>query len=296
MEQFKKATMVREGNYDQAVYMERTKRNHYWTGGGKRQKAIHDLKIGVAGLGGMGSNIANALARLGVGHIRIADPDIIEASNINRQVIANSKTVGEKKAVACFNDIKKIGDDFDIVAYDQGITEEVVEEFVKGCDIVIDEIDVYPLDKHVLLHDVCNRYNIPIYTAFVVGLGIHLYKFQGNDYTIRNFLGEEEKWKKPTAEFIIEKFAYPCSTYLEEKQLATLIDELKTGNVPIFGTSCLMGHSMVSMRAIIDYLSEKYGDELRWGDIKQTPTMPNFIKIDPIDMSFSIANALEFAR
>jgi tRNA A37 threonylcarbamoyladenosine dehydratase len=77
-----------------ASYMERTCRNHHWFGGEIGQRRIKKLKVGVAGLGGMGSNIAETLVRLGVGQLRVADPDHIDTSNLNRQVIANRNTLG----------------------------------------------------------------------------------------------------------------------------------------------------------------------------------------------------------
>jgi molybdopterin/thiamine biosynthesis adenylyltransferase len=59
------------------AYLERTKRNLFWTGGTEGQLRLRKLKIAVAGLGGMGSNIAEILVRLGVGHLKISDPDTI---------------------------------------------------------------------------------------------------------------------------------------------------------------------------------------------------------------------------
>ena len=92
-------------------YLERTKRNQFWLGGPEGQNAVRELRIAIAGLGGMGSNIAEALARMGVGELRIADPDHIDVSNINRQVIANPRTVGKSKAKASADELLTIAED-----------------------------------------------------------------------------------------------------------------------------------------------------------------------------------------
>ena len=60
--------------FDEQAYLERTKRNHFWLGGIEGQQKLKDLRVGIAGLGGMGSNLAEIMLRLGVGHIKIADP------------------------------------------------------------------------------------------------------------------------------------------------------------------------------------------------------------------------------
>ena len=109
------------------------------------------------------------LVRLGVSHLRVADPDTIDTSNINRQVIANNKTVGTSKTQASINELRTIAEDFELVGYDRGVQEDMVDEFVEGVDIIIDEIDVFPLDKHLLLHKAAQKRNTPIYSAYIVG-------------------------------------------------------------------------------------------------------------------------------
>lgn len=284
------ATSVHRGVRDNEHYYERTKRNTFWLGGREGQDCVHDLKVGVAGLGGMGSNIAAALARLGVGHIRVADPDIVERSNINRQIVANEGTIGKTKVQACVDVLEEIAKDIDIIAYEQGITEETVYDFCDGLDIIVDEIDVFPLDKHVLLHDEAKRSDIPIYSAYVVGLGVHMYKFYG-DYTIRDFLGKNGSWSEPSAEYLVKTFGYPLPEYLNEETLDEFIGEISKGDVPIFGSSCLFGHAMVSMRVVLDMLHEKFGGGyINVFNYIPTPIMPKFIVIDPVTMSINNEN------
>lgn len=87
--------------FDSSSYLERTQRNHHWIGGIENQQRLRNLHVAIAGAGCFGSGVALQLARAGVGHIRIADADIVEPSNINRQVIAPSDTVGAPKVQAC---------------------------------------------------------------------------------------------------------------------------------------------------------------------------------------------------
>src|SRR4051812_44560583 len=104
---FDKASGFYPACFDLEAYRKRTARNHYWIGGLKGQEIISNLSLGVAGLGGMGSNIAEHLVRLGVGHLRIADLDRIEVSNLNRQVIARRNNLGMSKVEAGVQDLRR---------------------------------------------------------------------------------------------------------------------------------------------------------------------------------------------
>ncbi|MDR3606228.1 MAG: ThiF family adenylyltransferase [Oligoflexia bacterium] len=266
-----------------STYMKRTARNHHWLGGELGQKRVQKLRVGVAGLGGMGSNIAETLIRFGVGHIRIADPDHIDTSNINRQVIANRKTVGLSKAQACAQELRGIAEDFELVSYEQGIAEETVEEFVDGCDAIVDEIDVFPMDRHVLLHRAARERGIPLYSAYVVGLGIHFYKFEGDQYTFEDFLGlPEPQWKAPPVDRLYEIFAQPVPSYLDASGENAYKDEIATRGAPIFGPATLLGHSVVATRLILDAV----GSTCSFTNFPKTPVMPEFLALDPVDFTF----------
>lgn len=273
--------------YDEKKYLERTRRNHHWLGGAEAQMRLRNMKVGVAGLGGIGSNLAEILVRLGVGHIRIADHDVIEASNLNRQVIANQKTIGMKKAHASAMELRAISEDFELVVYDDGINDANAEEFVDGLDVVIDEIDVFPIRAHVSLHRAARKLNLPIYSGYVIGLGTHVYKFQGEDYTFEDFMLKNEKeFDRPSAEFLMNRFLNPPPSYLSQteaqRDLAKLAEEQ---NIPIFGATTYATQSLIAIRVISDFLHL----DSKWG-VPSTPLMPEFIKFDPFEMGFRICN------
>ncbi len=291
-DRFKKASGFFPASFDGEAYRERTARNHFWIGGLKGQAAIRGLSVGVAGMGGMGSNIAQHLARLGVGHLRIADPDRIEATNLNRQVIAFRSTLGRSKVAAGVQQLRDIAEDFELVAYDQGINEDMVEEFVAGCDAMVDEIDVYQLEAHVLLHRAARARRIALYSAYAVGFGIHFYKFQGEDYTFEDFLGNRpEQWNKPAADFLLERFGRPYPSYATSGLASEIAVEISGGGTPIFGPTTLMGHSIVTIRMILDLLMTAGVAPHRLGEAARAPVMPEFLALDLVDMSFNVVRA-----
>jgi molybdopterin/thiamine biosynthesis adenylyltransferase len=266
-------------------YLERTQRNQFFIGGKEGQLKIRNLKIGIAGLGGMGSNIAEYLARLGVGSLNIADPDTIDLSNINRQVIANQTTVGQKKSTATQNELNKIEPDLNLKIFEDGITSESVEEFVRDCDFIVDEIDVFPIDAHYILHKKCRELNIPIYSSYVIGLGVHFYKFSGNDFTFEDFIqinGKESNIEK--LDKIVNSYLTKPQKYLTKENIEKFKAVSSQDGVPIFGPSCLIGHSIVVTRILCDFLDWKVLGE----NVAKTPIMPNYLKIDFTTLQMSV--------
>ena len=271
--------------FNQQNYYERTQRNHFWVGGIEGQNKLQNLRVGIAGLGGMGSNLAEIMVRLGVGHIKIADPDTIDYSNINRQVIANRNTVGMKKAAASVAELRNIAEDFELVVYEDGITKENAEEFAQDLDIIIDEIDVFPLQAHVWLHQAAQRTNTPLYSGFIIGMGTHVYKFQGSHYTFEDFmLNDRAQIQKPTLEFLVERFINPAPSYMAKGEVIEQFCEAsRKTSVPIFGATTYISQSLIAVRIVSDVL----GLHKSIGGT-ETPVMPQFISLDPLTLSLQI--------
>jgi len=266
-------------------YLERTQRNHFFIGGKEGQEKIKKLKIGVAGLGGMGSNIAQYLARLGVIELNLADSDTVDVSNINRQVIANFQTVGRSKLGVSIEEIKNIAPESKLKTFSEGITEDNAEEFVKGCDFIIDEIDVFPIEAHIALHRACRKYDIPVYSAYVIGLGIHFYKFHGEGFKFEDFLSVEEGISESERlNKIVKTFISEPPSYLQNENIEAFKEMAQDHGVPIFGPSCLLGHTIVITRVLADFL----GAEVLGVKLPETPVMPRFIKVDLMSLTMSV--------
>lgn len=281
------ASQVLSPHFERTKYLERTRRNRYWIGSEEAQMQLQNLRVGIAGLGGMGSNVAEILVRLGVGHIKIADPDTIEASNLNRQVIAHQSTLGTKKAVASARELRGITEDCEIVVYDDGITEENAAEFVEELDILVDEIDVSPLRPHVWLHRAARVHRLPIYSGYIIGMGTHIYKFQGDEFTFEDFmLNREDMYDRPTLEFLLDRFYRPAPSYVNDpKSTADFLESARASSIPIFGASTYGSQSCLVIRMIADHfgLPRKLG-------VPETPVMPKFIKLDTLDYTLAVCD------
>ncbi len=128
---------------------------------------LSKFRIGIAGAGGLGSNCAVALARSGVGTLVIADYDIIEEANLNRQYYFRDQ-IGLKKTIALRDNISKINPDVSVIIYQTKIDRSNIIEFFSGCHIIVEAFDSADM-KEMLIETVqLNMPGIPI----IVGSGM----------------------------------------------------------------------------------------------------------------------------
>jgi len=117
----------------------------------------------IIGIGGVGSWAAEALARNGVGNITLIDLDDICITNINRQIHALSKTIGESKVDVMSDRIKQINPDCHVNVIEDFITVENLSSLLnKNYDYVIDAIDSVDIKTRLIAH--CKRNKLPIIT------------------------------------------------------------------------------------------------------------------------------------
>ena len=109
-------------------------------------------RVGIAGAGGLGSNCAAALARCGVGTLVIADFDIIEASNLNRQYYFTNQ-VGKLKTEALKENIRKINPDVAVINYQKILDNQNITEIFSGCDVIVEAFDMADM-KQMLIETV----------------------------------------------------------------------------------------------------------------------------------------------
>lgn len=133
----------------------------------QRQELLAGKTVGVAGCGRIGGALALRLARLGVRHIKVADPDTFDWTNINRQMGATQYTIGRNKAEVVGNLAYDLAGDVTVGIFPDGITRDTASEFTSGCDLILDQMDFYLLDERYALHEAFRRHS----SAFVHPVG-----------------------------------------------------------------------------------------------------------------------------
>jgi molybdopterin/thiamine biosynthesis adenylyltransferase len=175
-------------NRGEGFYAERTGRNLGWITA-EEQEILRNSVVAVAGCGGMGGVGAELLVRAGVGEVRIADLELFDASNIHRQIAAGVDTIGASKAFATARRLRGISDDTALVVYPQGVTLETVSHFVKGADLVLDEVEAWAVFARILLHQEARRQGVDTVNCCSLGTGTRLFLFTSESDTMEQCLG-----------------------------------------------------------------------------------------------------------
>lgn len=117
-------------------------------------------KILVAGCGGLGCYIVEMLVRMGVGELTVADGDVFDEGNMNRQLYASRSTLGRSKVEVAKEHAMDINPGIRFNAYSQFITEDNCSELLSGCSIAVDALDNVKSRK--LLAEACAKAGIPL--------------------------------------------------------------------------------------------------------------------------------------
>lgn len=141
---------------------------------------LNNSRVAVFGIGGVGGYVSEALARSGVGKLTLIDGDVVSVSNINRQIIALSSTVGKFKAEIMKDRIMDINPEAEVMTVNSFVNADNIEDF-KLCeyDYVIDAID--DVKAKLALAKFCFDNNIPIISAMGAGNKLDATGFEVSD-------------------------------------------------------------------------------------------------------------------
>ena len=124
-------------------------------------------RVLVVGCGGLGGHIIDQLSRIGIGTIRAVDGDVLEASNLNRQLLSKVDLLGVSKAKAAADHIARVNPDVDVETVPAFLTEGNAAEILAGCDIVMDALDNIPSRR--ILAAACEKTSIPYVYGAISG-------------------------------------------------------------------------------------------------------------------------------
>ena len=134
------------------------------------QQLIDQSKVLVVGAGGLGSPVLMYLAAAGVGHIGVIDDDVVDLSNLQRQIIHSESDIGTPKVESAKMRITEINSAIKVTTWNERLSPDNAQEILRGWDLVIDGTDNIP--TRYLVDDVCNILGIP----WVYG---SIYRFEG---------------------------------------------------------------------------------------------------------------------
>lgn len=140
-----------------------------------RETRLEHGKALIVGTGGLGSPAAYALAAAGIGTIGLVDYDVVEISNLNRQILHGASRIGRPKVESAAVFLKKLNPQLTVNVYNTSLTKENVYDILAGYDVVIVAVDNFP--ARFLLNDACFFAGKPMIDAGVL-------RFDGSSMTI----------------------------------------------------------------------------------------------------------------
>jgi molybdopterin/thiamine biosynthesis adenylyltransferase len=143
--------------------------------GGIGQKKLLNSKITIVGLGALGSSSAFYLAAAGIGHLQLIDNDVVEPSNLHRQILHFTKDINRKKTESAFRKLHNLNPDCDINLVSERLTPKNSKALLGDSDFVIEGSDNLP--TKMLVNDTCINLKIPLTIAGVL-------RFHGQIMTI----------------------------------------------------------------------------------------------------------------
>lgn len=153
------------------------------------QVKLLESKVLIVGAGGLGSPAALYLAAAGVGTLGIVDFDVVEASNLQRQVIHSTARLGAKKVDSARESIAALNPDVTVVSHDEMLLADNVERIIEGYEVILDGTDSF--ETRYLLNDAAVAAGIPVVHASV-------FRFEGQLTTFVPYEGPCYRCLYPT--------------------------------------------------------------------------------------------------
>jgi molybdopterin/thiamine biosynthesis adenylyltransferase/rhodanese-related sulfurtransferase len=147
--------------------------------GAEGQQKMLDAKVLLLGAGGLGSPTALYLAAAGIGTIGIVDDDVVDLSNLQRQVIHTTDRIGQPKVDSAQESMNAINPDVNVVKYETRLDASNIMEIIEGYDVIVDGVDNFP--TRYLLNDASVRLKIPVVSASILGFDGQLSVFAPYD-------------------------------------------------------------------------------------------------------------------
>jgi molybdopterin/thiamine biosynthesis adenylyltransferase/rhodanese-related sulfurtransferase len=148
--------------------------------GSEGQLKLLDSRVLLLGAGGLGSPAALYLAAAGVGTIGIIDMDVVDASNLQRQILHNMDRLGERKVDSAKKTLSALNPDVDVVTYDVRLGADNILDIIDGYDLIVDGTDNFP--TRYLVNDASLLKRIPVVHGSI-------FRFEGQATVFSPYVG-----------------------------------------------------------------------------------------------------------
>ena len=166
----------------------------------EEQQLLRGKRVAIAGLGGVGGRHLMTLARLGIQNFNIADLDVFDVANFNRQLGADVTSVGRPKIEVMSELALAVNPELDLRKFSSGVTEDNIDEFLDDVDLYVDGLDFFVIDIRERVFAACAKRGIPAITAAPLGMGTAFLAFMPGKMTFEEYFGMQGQ---PTREKLL---------------------------------------------------------------------------------------------
>jgi molybdopterin/thiamine biosynthesis adenylyltransferase len=220
------------------------------------QKNLKETSIAFAGIGGVGGTSLVNIARMGVGNVKIADPETFAYSDINRQQGAAIDTVGRKKVEVLTELVQSINPDIKVTSYGKGLSEENVADFLEGASIVIDGLEFFCMAIRKKLYDQARDLGIYVLSSPIFGFGTSLAVFSPTGPTFEDFFGPIPG--KLDLNFTVNYGRQFFPKFPKYIDISAYFEAMKENcPIPSFSTSCTLSGAVTASEAIFILLHKR---------------------------------------
>lgn len=150
---------------------------------------LKNYKVCVIGCGGLGGYVIEMLGRIGVGFITAVDGDVFQESNLNRQILSDTHSLGKSKSIAAKERMMNVNPLIEVNCVNELLTKENYPEILKGHDVIVDALD--SIDARLMLQDACEGLNIPLVSGAIAGWYGHVTTVYPGDKTLNIIYGKK---------------------------------------------------------------------------------------------------------
>jgi len=158
---------------------------------GEEQLTLCGSCVAVVGAGGLGGHVILLLARMGIGHIVVVDPDRFDETNLNRQALSSPEALGKWKAEEAVKEVGRVNPGVRVTAHRLRIDSTNAEEMLRGSDVIVDALDNIP-DRFVI-ETVSKSLGIPLVHGALAGFEGQVMTVFPEDSGIRCLYGPRDQ-------------------------------------------------------------------------------------------------------
>lgn len=244
------------------------------------QRRLKNAVVAVAGVGGVGSYQAVALARQGIGELRIMDPGTFDEPDLNRQYGAMISTLGENKAAATAKILKDINPHMKVKTYTRAAeTVGEIEEFIKGADIVIDAIDYAGFNHKQLLHERARAGGQYVVSSPIPGFGASLMIFSPSGMTMEDYYGA------PADPALYKNFKLSMEKIMPADKITQFYRDFEAGRIGYLstnGASAQLSGAITGLEIALIITGKRKKEDL--------VVVPDVIYVDLFSRNYSVFN------